>query len=350
MINFYPGPSKVYEKVPQYVNEAYHNNIVSINHRSEEFVEMSKQTIELLKVNLNIPENFTIFFVASATECWEIVAQSLIISKSIHYYNGAFGEKWFNYTNKLITNAEKRHFSIEEKLSVESTNADVICITQNETSNGTAVTNEIISQVSQSNEDALVAVDATSSMAGVALNFIAADVWFASIQKCFGLPAGMALLICSPKAINRAIVLDRNNHYNSLVFMIQKMKIFQTTYTPNVLAIYLLMKTLQDRDAIDVVHKLITNRFSNWMSFVDSLNGCTHLVKNVNVRSSTVLTITTEAHMVTSLKENAKIAGILIGNGYGEWESNTFRIANFPAITEVEIRKSQSFLLDVINK
>jgi phosphoserine aminotransferase len=52
--------------------------------------------------------------------------------------------------------------------------------------------------------DALIAVDATSSMAGVELDWQSADIWFASVQKCFGLPAGMAVMVCSPRALQYA--------------------------------------------------------------------------------------------------------------------------------------------------
>ena len=98
MISFYPGPSRVHTEVPAYVRDAYDEGILSINHRSDEFVQMCERTIGLLKERLNVPKDYTIFFTGSATECWEIIAQSLITDKSYHIYNGAFGQKWFDYT------------------------------------------------------------------------------------------------------------------------------------------------------------------------------------------------------------------------------------------------------------
>ena len=61
----------------------------------------SSKTITLLKEKLDIPKDYTIFFTSSATECWEILAQSLIVTRSFHIYNGAFGEKWYDYTLRL---------------------------------------------------------------------------------------------------------------------------------------------------------------------------------------------------------------------------------------------------------
>src|ERR1700712_2929921 len=101
MISFYPGPSRVEDKIPTYTRDAHRDGITSMSHRSTEFVTMSKKTISLLKQKLAAPKNYTVFFTSSATECWEVLAQSLITTESIHLYNGSFGEKWFAYTSKL---------------------------------------------------------------------------------------------------------------------------------------------------------------------------------------------------------------------------------------------------------
>ena len=82
MISFYPGPSRVHDEIPGYVKDAHKLGILSINHRSPEFVKMSEKTIRLLKQKLNIPKTYTVFFTSSATECWEIIAQSLITEQA----------------------------------------------------------------------------------------------------------------------------------------------------------------------------------------------------------------------------------------------------------------------------
>ncbi|MDH5474214.1 MAG: aminotransferase class V-fold PLP-dependent enzyme [Cyclobacteriaceae bacterium] len=348
MISFYPGPSKVYEQIPEYVQDAYNEGIVSINHRSEDFVSISQKTIHLLKEKIAIPDDYTIFFVSSATECWEIIAQSLIKNKSRHYFNGAFGRKWHEYTQKLSISAEEVSFQIENALLPKKNDADVICITQNETSNGTAVSNEIIAEVKQKNPDAIIAIDATSSMGGVALNFQNADVWFASVQKCFGLPAGLAIMACSPRAIERSIKLNRNKNYNSLTFMIEKMKDFQTTYTPNVLSIYLLMRTLMPREPIAIIDTQLKTRHHQWVAKLNSLNGLNHLIKNKKVHSTTVIPVISTADQIKQIKLKAKSEGFLLGNGYGNWSETTFRIANFPAITDEEINNLQALLFQIL--
>ena len=348
MISFYPGPSRVHDEIPQYVKDAFKAGIMSINHRSEEFVKMSERAITLLKQKLGIPENYTVFFTSSATECWEIIAQSLVTEKSYHLYNGAFGQKWFDYTKRLRPLAVPIPFAPDERLDpkklIFEQREGVICITQNETSNGTQVSNSIIKAVKKTNPSYLVAIDATSSMGGVKLDFKSADIWLASVQKCFGLPAGLGLLVCSPQTLQQSAAIGEKNHYNSLTFMTEMMHKWQTSCTPNVLGIYLLMRVLENSEPIDDVHDQVFERYKKWTAFFDGHETLKHLITNRDVQSYTVLPITTTASLLEKIKSEAKQKGLLLGEGYGSWKASSFRIANFPAINQDEIETLRRFL------
>lgn len=348
MISFYPGPSKVYPEVPQYVREAYDQGILSINHRSAAFVDMSERTIRLIRQRLHVPEDYMVFFTSSATECWEIISQSLVRQHSYHIYNGAFGAKWFSYAQKLQAIATDLSFDQEAAIDIAQLAppeaAELIAITHNETSNGTAVSIQTLKQIRQKFPDRLIAVDATSSMAGVHLDFTQADVWYASVQKCFGLPAGMAVLICSPAAVAQALALQENRHYNSLPYMIEQMQHWQTTHTPNVMNIYLLMRTLENRPLIDQTEQLILQRYRAWIALIDVLPYVSLLVKNSTVRSKTVIALEAAPAVINQIRNAATEAGIVLGNGYGNLKPNTLRIANFPALEADEIRQLTSFL------
>jgi phosphoserine aminotransferase len=347
MISFYPGPSRVYDAIPVYVKDALKAGIMSINHRSDEFVQMAEKTVKLLKDRLAIPKNYSVFFTTSATECWEIIAQSLITDKSYHLYNGAFGQKWFDYTKRLRPHAVPMPFDINDRLDpkkfIFEQREGIICITQNETSNGTQVSNSTIRAIKKTNPTYLLAIDATSSMAGIKLDFKSADIWYASVQKCFGLPAGLGLLICSPQALQQSESINERNHYNSLQYLVDMMAKWQTSCTPNVLGIYLLMRTLENSSPIEDVHKKVLDRFEKWISFLSSSNSLHHLITNENVRSYTVVPVTTSGEL-TEIKKQAKENGLLLGEGYGEWKSSSFRIANFPALRDSEIKTLMRFL------
>jgi phosphoserine aminotransferase len=346
MISFYPGPSRIYDEIPKYVKEAHASGILSMNHRSAEFMSLCSETISLLKKKLFIPANYTVLFTTSATECWEIIAQSLIQTKSTHIYNGAFGDKWYQYTKRLKANTENIPFDKDIVLKpgdLYFQKSDLICLTQNETSNGTQVSNSIINSIKKKNQHALIAVDATSSMAGIELNFRAADVWFASVQKCFGLPAGLAVMICSPHAIARMRQLNEKDHYNSLSFMYEMIEKNQTVCTPNVLGIYLLMRVLKKSANIKTMHRRTVKQAERWFALFQNTRKFSLLIANPKVRSHTVICVTGQAQEIYALKQKAKRAGFLLGEGYGELKNDTFRIANFPAIKNQEIKLLTKF-------
>jgi phosphoserine aminotransferase len=350
MTSFYPGPSRLYDGVERYLRDAVAEGILSNNHRSDAFMALYKRTVGLLRQKLGVPASYSVFFVSSATECWEIIAQSLVKEKSYHVFNGAFGKKWFIYTQRLTPGASAHPFFPEVTLPVSGLSADAydsICITHNETSNGTAVSEQLLRNVRKKYPNHLIAVDATSSLGGIYLNFMWADVWFASVQKCFGLPAGLGILICSPNALKRAEELGDRHRYNSLLTLHDHLKVWQTSYTPNVLGIYLLMRVLQSVKPIREVEKKLLKRYARWEAFMSksSLPFRFHIA-NPEVRSSTVLTFHTTERIVKQLKAQTGKAGLLLGNGYGELKSCTFRVANFPALREVEITRLMQVLAD----
>ncbi len=351
MISFYPGPSRVYDKIPKYVKDAFKKGVLSMNHRSDEFGKISEQTISLLKDKLDIPEDYTIFYTSSATECWEIIAQSLISGRSYHIFNGAFGQKWHEYTKRIRSGARDYAFKKEETLNPAKyrfgDGAGVICVTQNETSNGTQITNEVIRQIKANNPSHLLAVDATSSMGGSVLDFKSAALWLASVQKCFGLPAGLALMVCSPDAIAKAKELDDRQYYNSITFMNEMMAKWQTPYTPNVLNIYLLMRVLEDVKHIADVEKKLEKRYREWIDYFSKHKTLNHLIGDPSLRSYTVIPVTTTPEKIGEIKTSAKKTGILLGEGYGDLKASTFRIANFPAIKKSEIAVLKKFLAGI---
>lgn len=346
-VSFYPGPSRIYSKVPKFIKTAYENGILSMNHRSPGFSELLQDNDRVLKEKLNIPKDYKIFYVSSATECWEIIAQSITAKTgSYHIFNGAFGERWFNYSRSITENATALEFNDQDQLNVTniSPGESTICITQNETSNGSQIKPETLKKIRSVFSKNLIAVDATSSMAGLFLDFNNADLWFASVQKCFGLPSGLALLICSPKAIKRCMEITERDHYNSLIFIEENMKKWQTTHTPNILGIYLLNQVMHSRKNIEKVDKQLTIRSLAWTKFLDASEVMEFYIKNPAIRSETVITLKANQNFIKRIKENALEEGFILGNGYGELAKSTIRIANFPAIKKSEIKSLREFL------
>ena len=348
MLNFYPGPSKIYPAVGEVYKKGVEEGVFEYNHRSDFFAGLYQETDKVLKEKLNIPDDYLISFSSSATECWQQIMQSFVKNNSSHIYSGAFGEKWCDVAELLSLSTYKKELDDEELLDVDAlrlpSNTELIAVTHNETSNGTQLSNRLIGELKKKYDDVLIAVDATSSMAGVALSWENGDIWFSSVQKCFGLPSGMAVMVCSPKAVERAKAINNQNYYNSYVRVVKNTEKWQTTHTPNIPSIYLLKEIVKMNEGIEVIDKKIKNRASELYSFFEAQAGFSTLIQNSKVRSDTVLCLELEGELMSSLFEAANEKGIMLGKGYGEYKSTTFRVANFPVIHDEEFDQLKSFI------
>ena len=372
-MNFYPGPSKVYSQVKDWLNEAYDEGILSIQHRSQKFMQMYENIVKNLQEKHNIPKDYTIIFTSSATECWHILNDtfgndSFSELNAYHFYNGAFGKKWFEYRK---ANYPKTSFGIEFGINEELEDKffqqipqnnylpNIICLCQNETSNATQISQKRLSEIRQNRQNDFIFVDATSSWGGQNLNFSDADAWFVSVQKCFGLPAGLGIMALSPNLIDFYQNEIQNNNekqkpavvgvftiyrYNQLSFLIEQANQFQTTYTPNVLGIYLVSKVMEFVPNISVTSQIIERRATDLYDFLEE-NGYKILIDNKAVRSQTVLSVELNEPKLSFLKQKANQSNIILGNGYGKWKQNTFRIANFPQHTDKDFKILKEFLL-----
>lgn len=351
MISFYPGPSRVYSDIPTYVADAYREGLLSANHRSPAFMSLMEKTVALVKKKLAIPNKYEVYFTSSATECWQIIAQAYE-GPSHHVFNGSFGKKWFTYTQRLKASTSGLNYPPEQKIDPSSfgpmASDGLICLTNNETSNGTMISDKSILKVKNAYPNHLIAVDATSSMAGTAIDFTSADIWFASVQKCFGLPAGMAVMVCSPRAVQLALDQGSYTHYNSLANIIVNAHKSQTTHTPNVLNIYLLRRTMEHRKHIVSIDNKLAMRYEAYEHALRAKHGVSFFIDNPAVRSKTVLVVKGDEKRIGQIKKQAHERGIILGNGYGTLKDATFRIANFPAIKKHEHHMLLKFLNDYI--
>ena len=348
MISFYPGPSQVAPETAEFMTDALSSGILGMNHRSNDFMTLLRRTKKTLRKKLLIPDDYEIVMASSATECWEIIAQSLASGLSYHLYNGAFGEKWFEYTRRIHSQSLGLHYDPEKELSPRNLDLSelsaLICLTQNETSNGTRISGEILKTFREAFPAPLIAVDATSSMAGEHLDFTSADVWFASVQKCFGLPSGLAVMILSPRAVEAAYTINERRHYNSLAFVLDNFRKDQTPYTPNVLDIYLLYRTMKRRAVITKVHSRLIKRMEQLAKSISKNPLINPLIDNDSVWSQTVMAIELEPKIIPGLKKAARHEGFLLGNGYGEWKGSSMRIANFPAVSQDDWKRLRTFI------
>ena len=344
-VNFSPGPSRVYPLIPSLVTSAYRKGYLSTHHRSRPFMELARETKKVLSRNLETPDDYRWVFLSSATECWQTIAHSLVLEECQHHYCGDFGARWAASTRKLGKKAGPAPFDHTRPLDPDrvSRSADCVCVTANETSNGTAVDPETLAAVrARTAPESILAVDATSCLGGIRLDMRLADVWFASVQKCLGLPAGLAVMCLSPKALKRVQTLGEDSHYNSLSRVLSQGELDQSHNTPNVLCIYLLCHTQKAVGPVAAIDNRVRSRHERYIGALRDHSSLRVAPADHRLRSWTVIMVRTQDK--TKLLARASKAGFILGSGYGGWGDDHVRISNFPAIQEKEVSGLVDFL------
>jgi len=293
----------------------------------------------------NIPDDYSLYFVSSATECWEILSQELGQLKNLHIYNGAFGEKGFNSNASFHPDTViGLPFDKEEFPRAQAYAAEVIHLTHNETANGTQLPASWLEELRKQNPSAFITVDATSSFGGQVLPMASADVWFASVQKCLGLPSGMGVLICSKRVVDFC-KKNKTSYYNSIASQELQFQNRQTTHTPNILGVYLLYRTLNARQELKVIHQSLKDQAQQWYQLLETNTLFQPLIATKALRSDTIIAAAGNASSIERFKTYCAQKEYIIGNGYGADKNNTFRIANFPAHQTSEIAVLQDLLI-----
>ncbi|HET9487706.1 MAG TPA: aminotransferase class V-fold PLP-dependent enzyme, partial [Chryseosolibacter sp.] len=209
-VNFTPGPSQLYFTVADHARQAFKEGIPSLSHRSKRFEEIFKETTDGLRQLLNVPAGYHIFFTGSATEIWERIFQNLVEEKSFHLVNGSFSKRFQEIGLQLNKNAEKTEApagqGFENELAVPR-KTELIAVTHNETSTGVCLPVDWIHGLKTKNPGVLLAVDAVSSLPYPDFDLHMVDSLFFSVQKGFGLPAGLGVWMINDNCVAKAEAL-----------------------------------------------------------------------------------------------------------------------------------------------
>jgi phosphoserine aminotransferase len=336
-VNFTPGPSQLYFTVEDHVRAAFREGIPTLSHRSKEFEIISKGATEGVKELLGIPSHFHVFFAASATEIWERSVQNMVAVKSLHFVNGAFSKKYYETAWQLGKSSKKIEVPNGNGFSEVGMEADVelVALTHNETSTGVSLPMSFINQFRTQYPDALIAVDAVSSLPYPQFDFSKIDSLFFSVQKGFGLPAGLGVWIVNDRCVAKSEELLSKGFsigsYHSLPSLLQHAKKNQTPETPNVLGIYLLNYVVQDflRKGINTIRKETEYKAAILYHALEKHQLIRPFVNDKALRSQTVIVAECGAHTERVSKQLASV-GLQAGDGYGENKKDQLRFANFP--------------------
>ncbi|WP_031526200.1 aminotransferase class V-fold PLP-dependent enzyme [Dyadobacter crusticola] len=342
---FTPGPAQLYPTFEKHLQTFVSNQLGSISHRSQQYRDLHKFTVDQLRTLLNVPDSHAILFLGSASEAWERILFGCVELESFHLVNGSFSKKFYDYSNALNKYAHKFEKPMGSGFSAAEIEvpeyAELICVTHNETSSGVQMPVAEIHKLKQKNPGKFIAVDIVSSAPYPDLDYALIDTAFFSVQKAFGLPAGLGVWIVSEKCLAKAKSIKNQysiGAHNDLPTLWKNAQNNETPATPNVMGIYLLGKIAEEFNQIgaQTMRKQTEQKAASIYKFIEKTAGFSAFVKEKAYRSQTVIVTDTELPSADIIK-NVKEKGMVIGSGYGEFKASQLRIANFPATSAEEV-------------
>ena len=337
-IFFTPGPSELYFTVPDHIRTAIRTGIPSISHRGGAFKKLYEETVIGLKELLQIPEGYHIVFTASATEIWFLSALNIIEKKSLHAVNGAFSSKFeqivssMGINTQVIEKQDGQGFYAED-IQMEETETEFIALTLNETSTGAALPANEIDQLRKKFPQQLISLDVVSAAPAVPVNYHSIDSFYFSVQKAFGLPAGLGVWVYNERVLEKHSQLREKRNIpvsKDLLSLHRLSQNNQTMETPNTLNIYLLNHIVQDMLAKgkQTIERETIYKSSLLYHALDKHPLFAPFVTDTKVRSLTTIVAGTEN--VNNYIKKLEHHKFIVGSGYGKYKTEHIRIANFP--------------------
>jgi len=338
-----PGPTEVSEKI---LGE---QSRLLIGHRGKEFSEFYGGITGKLAKYFQLPPTYTPATTTSSGTLWfDITGRSMVKKKALCCVNGAFSQRAAEIVRGCGKEADfleiewgkvAKPDAIAEKL--ETGEYDTLTMCHNESSTGArSPIAEVGAMVQKDYPEVVFCVDSVSSMGGdwTLPHEMGVDILFASTQKCFALPPGLAIAFVNGKALERAKQVPNRGGYTDVLEIFEFEKKHQTPFTPNISLLYALDQRLdlmltETYPAVYKRHKDMAELTQSWArknfemfpekGYESVTVSCVKNTLGKNVKE-----------MVQKLGER----GFEIGNGYGKLAEKTFRIGHMGEWTPAGIK------------
>jgi aspartate aminotransferase-like enzyme len=352
---FIPGPVKVNEDVLQQLARP------TLGHRGKEYAQLHGETVDMLKKILFTDQNIFLS-TSSASGIWEAAIRNCVgLDETVlATCCGAFSDKWAGVAKSCGRNVEELKVEwgkptlpemIDEKLATGKYPA--VTLVYNETSTGlTNPVYEISKMMKEKYPDVLVFVDAVSAMVALPLHFdeLGWDVVFASVQKAFAIPPGLAVAAVSNKALEKSGNVPNRGYYFDFQVFAKLAAKSQTPTTPNIPHImalnYQCEKMLAEgMENVWERHKEMGDFVRAWARekfdlFCDEKYASDTLTAVKNTRGINV------AETINAIQQKHNT---IFGNGYGKLKEQTFRIAHMGDITLDDLKELLAWINDEID-
>jgi phosphoserine aminotransferase len=354
-IYFTVGPSELYPKFGRFLDAAMKEGMGSISHRSQRFAELHKDLGMNLKRLIGVPETYHVFYSGSATEWMERILQNCSAMRTLHFVNGAFSKRFYEIAKTLGRETVSVGCRPDQPFIIQDIPSDVapelVCLTHNETSNGTMLPKTLIREVRERFPGAIIALDIVSSAPTCDLDFSLIDCAFFSVQKGFGLPAGLGVLFVSPHAVEVSQMIGKSQgaytgSYHSFASLWEYEKKNQTPETPNVLGMYLLSEVARDMLIIgkETMYREMLAKAALLYDAISRSSMVAPCVADSAIRSQTVLVANAKAGS-KEIIQACKARGFILAGGYGIHKEDQIRIGNFPSHAMADVVTLASLLM-----
>ncbi len=212
---YLPGPTEVREDVIEAMVEPM------FGHRMDRMTDLYTTIVEDTKEFLGT-DNDVIMLTASGTEFWESSTLNLVEDSMLVPTCGAFSERQANVAERLGKDVDRIEYDWgtavkpdDVRDALESGDYDAVGAVMNETSTGVRNPIEEIGDVIAEYPDTYFVVDAMSCLGGdqIDIDDHNIDVIFASSQKAFAMPPGVAVCAVSNDAYERELEKDSASWY-----------------------------------------------------------------------------------------------------------------------------------------
>jgi len=351
---FIPGPVKVNEDVLQQLARP------TLGHRGKEYAQLHAETVEMLKKIL-FTEQYVFLSTSSASGIWEAAIRNCVAPDETVLCTccGAFSDKWAQVAEQCDKKVERLKVEwgnattaelIDKKLAAGKYAA--VTIVYSETSTGLMnPVYEISEMMKEKYPDVLIFVDAVSAMIAMPLHFdeLGWDVAFASVQKAFAIPPGLAIAAVSKRAVEKSKDIPGRGYYFNFELWVESDAKNQTLVTPNIphiMAVNYQCKRLlkEGMENVWARHKQMADFVRGWAKekfglFCEEKYASNTLTAVENTRGINV------AEVISAIQ---KKHNTVFGNGYGKLKEKTFRIAHMGDITLDELEELLGWIDDEI--
>ena len=352
---FIPGPVKVDDDVLQQLARP------TLGHRGKEYAQLQSETVEMLKKILFTDQN-VFLSTSSASGIWEAAIRNCVATDETVLCTmcGAFSDKWAGVARSCGRKVDELKVKwgtpvlpemIDEKLATGKYSA--VTLVYSETSTGLAnPVAEISKMMKEKYPDVLVFVDSVSGMVGMPLHFdeLGWDITFASVQKAFAIPPGLAIAAVSNRALKKSETVSDRGYYFDFQLMAKNAAKNQTLTTPSIphiMALNYQCKKLvaEGMENVWARHKKMAEFVRSWAKenfelFCDEKYASNTLTAVKNSKGINV------AETIAAIQQKHNT---VFGNGYGKLKEQTFRIAHMGDINTVDLKELLSWIDDEIS-